>query len=158
MARKKVEVVKEEAVVVDIKLLNENAMPIKKTDGAACFDVFTSKYVEVKNTNAYDKAVKVPLGFCMSIPVGYHAKLFLRSSIGLNTKVRLANGTGIIDSDYRGEVCLLLENCSRDIVKINAGARIAQMLIEKNVGVVFEPVEDLKDTKRGSGGFGSTGE
>ena len=85
-------------------------------------------------------------------------KVVLRSSIGLNTKIRLANQVAIIDSDYRGELKLIVENPSRGVVKISKGTRVAQCLIEKNIPVKFTEVEELSETKRGTGGLGSTGE
>lgn len=133
------------------------SLPQRMTEGAVGYDVYAAESVQVYNTNAHAEAVSVPLGFALELPKGYHAKLFLRSSIGKRTKIRLANGTGIIDSDYRGEVMLLVENIGRSMVSIREGTRIAQMLIEKNVDVEFVDAGELTDTKRGEGGFGSTG-
>lgn len=153
--------VKEESntgVVLKVKRLREDAvLPERKTDGAACFDLWTPEDIYVRTLNAEDKAVCVPTGLAFEIPEGYHMKIFLRSSIGLNTKLRLANQIGIIDSDYRGEVQLLVENPSRQPVRIPKGTRVAQCLIEKNIPVVFEEVKELRETKRGKGGLGSTG-
>ena len=98
----------------------------------------------------------VPLGFAMEIPDGYHAKVLPRSSTGLKTPVRMANSCGIIDSDYRGEVMMIAEAVREDW-HITAGDRVAQMLIEKNEPVVLVESDELSDTVRGSGGFGSTG-
>lgn len=145
-------------VVVKVKRLDERAkLPERKTEGSACFDVYALEEVYVRNLNAEDKAVMIRTGLAFEIPKGYHMKLFLRSSIGYNTKLRLANQTGIIDSDYRGELKVLVENPSRTPVKLEAGTRIAQILIEKNVPVSFSEVEELEETERGEGGIGSTG-
>lgn len=150
--------VKPKALKVLVKRINPNAViPSYKTDGAACFDLMTQEDIYLRTLNASDKAMMVHTGLAFEIPKGYHMKIFLRSSTGLNTHLRLANGTGIIDADYRGEVMLLVENVSKYPVSIPKGTRIAQGMIEKNIPVVFEEVKELSDTQRGQGGFGSTG-
>ena len=150
--------VKPKALKVLVKRINPDAViPSYKTDGAACFDLMTQEDIYLRTLNASDKAMMVHTGLAFEIPKGYHMKIFLRSSTGLNTHLRLANGTGIIDADYRGEVMLLVENVSKYPVSIPKGTRIAQGMIEKNIPVVFEEVKELSDTQRGQGGFGSTG-
>ena len=146
-----------EVTVKVMKVDPKAIMPTKGTDGSACYDLYTIEDYTLRTLNAEPEALKVRTGLAVRIPEGYHMKIFLRSSTGLKTKLRLANGTGIIDSDYRGEVMLLIENVSRFPMTINAGTRIAQCLIEKNVTADFEVVESLEETKRGKGGFGSTG-
>lgn len=145
-------------VVVKVKRLDERAcLPERKTDGAACFDIRTLEDIYLRTLNASDKATVVPTGLAFEIPEGYHMKVFLRSSVGLNSHLRLANQVAIIDSDYRGELKLLVENPAREPVSIKAGARIAQVMIEKNVPTSFSEVKELSETKRGEGGLGSTG-
>ena len=145
-------------VVVKVKRLDERAvLPERKTDGAACFDIRTLDDIYLRTLNASDKATIVHTGLSFEIPEGYHMKVFLRSSVGLNTHLRLANQTGIIDSDYRGELKLLVENPAREPVDIKAGTRIAQVMIEKNIPTSFSEVKKLGETKRGKGGLGSTG-
>lgn len=149
---------KPSAVKVKVKLLSPMAeVPAYKTDGAACFDIKTIEDISLNTLNAYPKAIMVSTGLAFEIPKGYHMKVFLRSSIGFNTHLRLANQTGIIDSDYRGELKLLVENVSRYPIQIPAGTRIAQGMIEKNVPVVLEETKGLSKTERGEKGFGSTG-
>ena len=145
-------------VVVKVKRLDERAvLPERKTDGAACFDIRTLDDIYLRTLNASDKATIVHTGLSFEIPEGYHMKVFLRSSVGLNTHLRLANQTAIIDSDYRGELKLLVENPAREPVDIKAGTRIAQVMIEKNIPTSFSEVKELGETKRGKGGLGSTG-
>lgn len=145
-------------VVVKVKRLDERAcLPERKTDGAACFDIRAIDDIYLKTINAYDKATIVHTGLAFEIPEGYHMKVFLRSSVGLNTHLRLANQTAIIDSDYRGELKLLVENPAREPVNIKAGTRIAQVIIEKNIPTSFNEVKELSETPRGKGGLGSTG-
>ncbi|WP_105326124.1 dUTP diphosphatase [Acidaminococcus provencensis] len=148
---------------VKIKLMPGGRMPKKKTAGAAAWDCYARIHEKYSPTDqlvlsAMDMGAKVPLGFAMELPKGYHAEILPRSSIGVKTKFRVSNSTGIIDSDYRGEVCIILDNIS--LVKracIKDGDRIAQMLIVKDPDVELVQAEKLSETERGTGGFGSTG-
>lgn len=128
-------------------------VPEKATVDAACYDLVLPDDIVLPP----QQVTKVGLGFAMELPKGYHAKLFLRSRIGKNTRLRLGNGTGIIDADYRGEVCALIDNISGFFARAFKGDRLVQMMIDKNVAVSFVPTEELEETKRGAGGFGSTG-
>lgn len=144
--------------IIKFKKLHPDAkIPERKTLGAVGFDLVAVADVTIRNTNAEPKAVCIPTGLALEIPQGYHGKVFLRSSTGLNTKLRLANGTGIIDSDYRGEVLILAENNSRTYVHVKKGERVAQLLIEKTEDVVFEETDELAESERGTKGHGSTG-
>ena len=143
-------------IVVRFKRLHEDALiPMRKTSEAVGFDIASIADYEIKNINVHPKATKIKTGIALDIPKGYHAKLFLRSSTGLNTKLRLANGTGIIDSDYKGEVIILAENNSRETVRVAKGDRIAQILIERDLDVVFEEADEIAESTHK--GFGSTG-
>lgn len=102
------------------------------------------------------EAEKVHTGIAVEIPEGYHGQIYLRSSIGKNTKIRLANGTGIIDSDYRGELILLCENIGDYGTVIHKGDRIAQLVLAPNVVMPVEEVKALTETERNEGAFGST--
>ena len=132
-------------------------LPARKTTGAAGFDLYLESDCTIPNTNVQQEAIVAHTGIALAIPTGYHGKILLRSSTGLSTKVRLANGTGVIDSDYRGEICLLLENNARQTVHLTKGERIAQLLIEQNIDAAIEEAAALPDTERGAAGFGSTG-
>ena len=141
---------------VKIKKLVENAVvPARHSDGAVGYDLVTTEDATVLNVRAEDKAGMLHTGLSLEIPKGYHGKLYLRSSMGKNTKLRLANQTGIIDSDYRGEIMLPVDNMGTERINIAAGTRIAQLVIEKNIEVYFEEAP-LSVTKRDKGGFGST--
>lgn len=146
---------------VKIKLLPGGKMPTKASKGAAAWDCYAREDVTVCG-----EPVLIGLGFCLEIPEGYHAKIVPRSSIGLKTNLRQPNCVGIIDSDYRGEVKAMYESrvfrnergkfpCSTHIIK--AGDRICQMLIERNEDFELVETDELSDTERGAGGFGSTG-
>lgn len=137
------------------KLSAEAVVPSKQTEGAVGLDLslIATTTLFPRRQNAY----KLPLGIAVEIPEGYHAKVFLRSSVGLNTGLRLANGTGIIDSDYRGELSLIVENTGLFPVTVAKGERLAQLILEKNVDFIINEVDELSETERSSKGFGSTG-
>lgn len=141
-------------IIVKFKPLRPDVcVPEKATEGAACYDIVLPDDIVLPP----QQVTKVGLGFAMELPKGYHAKLFLRSSTGKNTRLRLGNGTGIIDADYRGEVCALIDNTSGLFARAFKGDRLVQMMIDKNIAVNFVSTEELEETKRGAGGFGSTG-
>lgn len=138
-------------IEVKIKLVEDGIMPERKTKGAAAFDCYA------REEKLLIAPCIIPLGFKMEIPEGYHAEIYPRSSIGLNSLLRMANSVGIIDCDYRGEVGFIGESQNGNIVKIEKGQRIAQLIIKRNEDVDLVQVEELSDTERGEGGFGSSG-
>lgn len=99
----------------------------------------------------------IPTGICMSIPVGYEGQVRPRSSMALKNKVTVLNAPGTIDSDYRGEVKVLLINLGKDPFVIRPGDRIAQMVFAKYETAEIVLTQSIDQTSRGSGGFGSTG-
>lgn len=131
--------------------------PYRATASSACYDVFANDTVTLYPQRGQDKAYKVPTGVAFEIPEGYHLEVYVRSSTGLKTKLRLANGTGIVDSDYVDELFLLVENIGSSVTRINKGERIAQVMLVENVPTELVEVDSL--TKEGTHeGFGSTGE
>lgn len=130
--------------------------PYLATASSACYDVFANDTVTLYPQRGQDKAYKVPTGVAFEIPEGYHLEVYVRSSTGLKTKLRLANGTGIVDSDYVDELFLLVENIGSSVTRINKGERIAQVMLVENVPTKLVEVDSL--TKEGTHeGFGSTG-
>ena len=99
----------------------------------------------------------VPTGFAMALPEGYEAQVRPRSGLALKHGVTIANAPGTIDSDYRGEITVILLNTGRDDFIITRGMRIAQMVIATVTKITPIEADDLDDTERGAGGFGSTG-
>jgi len=99
----------------------------------------------------------VPTGLFIGIPQGYEAEVRPRSGIAVKYGVTVLNAPGTIDSDYRGEVMVILINLGSEAFTINKGDRIAQMVFKRLARVEFQQVSDLTDTVRGQGGFGSTG-
>ena len=115
-------------VELKVKKLKETAiLPVKATEGSVCYDVFVSEDVIVLPRTACERAYLVPTGLQITPPKGYGLKVHLRSSTGRNTGLRLANQTGIIDTDYQGEIFICLENFSKLPEVIKAGDRVAQL-------------------------------
>ena len=99
----------------------------------------------------------IPAGFSMAIPVGYEVQIRARSGLSIKHGITMVNGVGTIDSDYRGEVGVLLINLGQESFTIEPGMRIAQMVLAKHERIDWTQVDALDDTARGTGGFGSTG-
>ncbi|MBL7890641.1 MAG: dUTP diphosphatase [Bacteroidia bacterium] len=99
----------------------------------------------------------VPTGLFMEIPVGYEAQVRPRSGLAFKNGLTVLNSPGTIDADYRGEVKVILVNLSKETFTINDGERVAQMVIAKHEQAEWIEVEQLEETARGEGGFGSTG-
>lgn len=161
-----------EKPIVKIKLLPGGKMPVKKTADAAAWDCFAREDTIVKAA-----PVLIGLGFMAEPPEGYYLEIVPRSSTGLKTNLRQPNSIGVIDSDYRGEVKAMYESkieerkvahsgtvfsapvykCVGTATSIKAGDRIAQMILRKKYDADLVQVEELSETERGTGGFGSTG-
>lgn len=101
--------------------------------------------------------ILVPTGIAIALPDGFEAQVRPRSGLALKNGVTVLNTPGTIDADYRGEVCVILINLGDEDFVITRGMRIAQMIIAPYIQAQFEQVEDLSETSRGKGGFGSTG-
>lgn len=99
----------------------------------------------------------IPTGISMEIPEGYAGLIFARSGLACKKGLAPANKVGVIDSDYRGEVMVALFNHSKEDFKVESGERIAQIVITPYLTAQFEESDDLSNTERGAGGFGSTG-
>ncbi|NLY67373.1 MAG: dUTP diphosphatase [Tissierellia bacterium] len=140
-----------------IKVVNKSNFPLPsyKTIGAAGMDLYANidQPIVLKPLDR----VLIPTGLYISVPEGYEAQIRARSGMALKHGITLANGIGTIDSDYRGEVGVILVNLSNEEYVINKGDRIAQLVIAKYEKIEFEEVDFLDETERGSGGFGHTG-
>ena len=140
-----------------IRLSDKALVPEKKTEGSIGLDLGSTERVVLHPTKVTKEAYRIPTGIAVEIPEGYYGSIHLRSSIGANTKLRLANQTGIIDSDYRGEIVLLVENVGAFQETIEVGDRIAQLILHKGEPMDVKEVKSLSKTKRGTKGVGSTG-
>ncbi len=133
--------------------ITDSKMPEMATSGAAGYDLCASKAVIIKS-GEYEK---VPTGIRISMPEGLEAQIRPRSGLAAKHGVTVLNAPGTIDSDYRGEICVILINHGKKDFEIEPGMRIAQMVFSKVIKVDFKQVEQLDETNRGEGGFGSTG-
>ncbi len=143
--------------MVKVKLLNEKAaLPVRASEGAAGYDLRAC--IDAPVTLSRGEIFAVPTGVAIELPSKeLVAVLSARSGLAIRHGIALANGVGIIDSDYRGEIKVGLINLGKEDFVINPGERIAQMLIlPVDVSGLCEVCE-LSETERGSGGFGSTG-
>ncbi len=143
--------------MLKIKLLNEKAaLPTRASDGAAGYDLRAC--LDAPMTLKKGEIFAVPTGIAIELPSKeYVAMLCARSGLAIKHGITLANAVGIIDSDYRGEIKVGLINLGSEEFVINPGERIAQMLIMPVSLPEIEISDDLSETERGSGGFGSTG-
>jgi dUTP pyrophosphatase len=128
-------------------------MPQKATDGAAGYDLCAAGALDI----APGCFAMVPTGIRLALPAGYEAQVRPRSGLAARHGVTVLNAPGTIDSDYRGEVCVILINHGKSEFTIEPGMRIAQMVFARVTEAAFSLCESLEDSQRGAGGFGSTG-
>ena len=125
------------------------------TEHAAGFDLAAAVEAPVKLSPGEIRLI--PCGFAMAVPHGYEAQVRPRSGLASRHGITMVNAPGTIDSDYRGEVQVPMINLGREPFTIERNMRIAQMVIAPVAHCEIEPVEELEETVRGAGGFGSTG-
>jgi dUTP pyrophosphatase len=145
-------------VRIEITRLPEAAdlpLPSRATPGAAGYDLCAA--VRQDHVLAPGDRLLVPTGFCIAIPVGYEGQVRPRSGLALSHGILLPNAPGTIDSDYRGELKVILLNAGEKSYVIQRGERIAQLVIAPVTAAEFLEVEQLGATHRGEGGFGHTG-
>jgi dUTP pyrophosphatase len=140
-----------------IKMVNksDNPLPHYATEGAAGMDIRASLN-ETITLKPLERTL-VATGLFMELPFGYEAQIRPRSGLAIKQGITCLNTPGTIDSDYRGEIMIILINLSQEEQSINNGDRIAQMVIQKIEKAELEPVTILTETERAAGGFGSTG-
>ena len=139
-----------------IKKVRANAMtPTYGSATAAGADLYAC--LEADAVIEPGKTVFIPTGIAMAVPQGYAGLIYARSSMGAKRGLAPANKVGVIDSDYRGEVMVALHNHGQETQTVCHGERVAQLLVAPVLAPAFEEVEELDDTARGAGGFGSTG-
>lgn len=142
---------------IKIKKVRENAkIPQFATSGAAGMDLYAC--IDEKITLEPQKLAMIPTGIAVELPDSSAAAfVYARSGLGVKHGICLANGVGVVDSDYRGEVCVGLCNVSDKPYTIEPSERIAQMVIAPVIVPKITVTDELSDTERGEGGFGSTG-
>lgn len=136
--------------MVKIKKIENGKIPVYKTDGAVAADCFARVKTEIKAM----EHVKVPLGFAIEIP--QNVEVQVRGRSGLTSKGILVQ-LGTVDYDYRGEISAMVYNATKNDFVVNEGDRICQIVFNEIKKPSFQEVDELSETERGSGGFGSTG-
>lgn len=141
--------------MIRVKVLSDDAkIPTYATDGAGAFDLYAAE----SGRPAVSRPIEIGTGLAFEIPVGYLMLVFSRSGHGFKYDVRLGNCVGLIDSDYRGEVRVKLAADQPSGFSVNVGDRIAQAIVIPVERTSFHRVDELSETARGDGGFGSTGQ
>jgi dUTP pyrophosphatase len=138
-----------------VKIVNKSGFDLPKyaTIGSAGLDIRSVDDIWIHPM----QRIMVHSGLYIQLPEGYEAQIRCRSGLAIKNGISVINGIGTIDSDYTGEVCVLLVNLSNENFHINFGDRIAQMVINKYEKAEWDEVNELIETDRGSGGFSSTG-
>lgn len=147
-------------VSIDVQTLphfGDLVLPSYESDGAAGMDLRAALGDGESLTLAPGAQAMVPTGLAMALPIGYEAQVRPRSGLAAKHSVTVLNSPGTIDSDYRGEVKVILINHGSSPFKIERGERIAQMVIAPVTQGIWTKVDALSQTDRGAGGFGSTG-
>jgi dUTP pyrophosphatase len=142
-------------IQVKIVLKNGASIPDYQTEGAAGADVYAllDEPVVIKQA----ETVLIPTGIFLEIPFGFEAQIRPRSGLALKNGITFLNSPGTIDSDYRGEVKIIMSNFGKEPFTVTNGMRIAQMVFSKVYRGDFVVTEELKNTKRNDGGFGHSG-
>jgi dUTP pyrophosphatase len=140
-----------------LKIVNtsDNPLPVYETTGSAGMDL-RAQLSEPVMLKPLQRAL-IPTGLFIELPDGCEAQVRPRSGLALKKGVTVLNSPGTIDSDYRGEIKVIMINLSNETTIINTGERIAQMIISKYEKVTLKEVDELNETERGEGGFGHTG-
>lgn len=140
-----------------IKIINKSAhkLPHYETAASAGMDI-RANISESQTLKPLERSI-IKTGLFIELPVGYEAQVRPRSGLAAKNGITVLNSPGTIDADYRGEIGVILVNLSNDDYTIENGERIAQLVIAKHERAEWEQVEELEETSRGAGGFGSTG-
>ncbi|MBR5241702.1 MAG: dUTP diphosphatase [Clostridia bacterium] len=142
-------------MIVRIKKLNENAtLPTYGTEYSAGADLYNLN--EAVTIPAH-KTVLIHTGLSAEIPEGYAGLIYARSGLASKRGLAPANKVGVVDADYRGEIMVALHNHSDIDATVDAGERVAQLVVTPFLKVEYQLADELSDTVRGAGGFGSTG-
>ena len=139
-----------------IKIINKSQHPLPKyqTEHSAGMDICANLSEKI-TLKSFERKL-IPTGLFMQLPPGYEAQVRPRSGLAIKNGISVLNSPGTIDADYRGEIGVILVNLSADEFSINNGDRIAQMVIAKHENPTWIEVDELEETERGEGGFGST--
>ena len=144
-------------MAVQIQVINrsKHALPAYETELSAGMDV-RANIDESISLGPLERAL-VPTGLFIALPAGFEAQVRPRSGLAAKQGITVLNSPGTVDADYRGEIKIILVNLSNEIVHIQDGDRVAQLVIARHEQAVWQATEVLDETARGAGGFGSTG-
>ncbi len=144
-------------MAIEVKIINRstNSLPAYATPGSAGMDLRANLDAPL-SLKPMERSL-VPTGLFIELPEGYEAQIRPRSGLAIKQGITCLNSPGTVDSDYRGEIKIILVNLSGEDQVINSGDRIAQMVIQKVERAEWKPVEELQLTERNDGGFGHTG-
>ncbi len=145
-------------IIVNLKRLphgEDLPLPRYMTDGASGMDLYAA--VEQKLAIHPGETVLVPTGIAVAIPRGYEIQVRPRSGLAFKHGMGILNSPGTIDSDYRGEIKIIMINLGNRVFELDRGTRIAQMVLQKVNYIDWREVEELSETERNAGGFGHTG-
>ena len=143
--------------MLEIKVVNKGHQPLPQYATAQSAGMDLRANIEEPITLHPLERKLIPTGLRIALPVGYETQIRPRSGLALKHGITVLNTPGTVDADYRGEVMVLLINLSQEDFIINAGERIAQMVVARHEQVYFQIVEELDETERGAGGYGHTG-
>lgn len=142
---------------MQVKIINRSSFPLPQyeTSGSAGLDL-RANIAEPTKLGPLER-ILIPTGLFIELPIGFEAQVRPRSGLAIKKGLGLVNSPGTIDSDYRGEIKIILVNLSNEPQTVEPGERIAQMVIAKYEQIAWSEVAVLSETERGAGGFGSTG-
>jgi dUTP pyrophosphatase len=144
--------------MLEIPVINNSRHPLPayQTAHAAGLDLCADLPNGPIILNSLERSL-IPTGLSLALPVGYEAQVRPRSGLALKYGIGIVNSPGTIDADYRGEIKVLLVNLSNVPFTVQDGERIAQLVVARHETIAWQPVEQLSETERGAGGYGSTG-
>ena len=142
---------------MNVKIINKSGhdLPAYETGSSAGMDL-RANITEPISLKPLERTI-VKTGLFIELPVGYEAQVRPRSGLAAKKGITVLNSPGTIDADYRGEIGVILVNLSNEEFIIKNGERVAQMVISRHEHIIWKEVDNLEETNRGSGGFGSTG-
>ncbi|MBK5269627.1 MAG: dUTP diphosphatase [Bacteroidia bacterium] len=142
---------------IEVKIINQSSNPLPEyaTSGSSGMDI-RANLEKTKTLRPFERAL-IPTGLFIELPVGYEVQIRSRSGLAIKQGITCLNSPGTVDSDYRGEIKIILINLSQEEQVIQQGDRIAQMIFQKVERIAWNETEELQVTLRNTGGFGHTG-
>ncbi len=142
---------------MEVKIINRSSHPLPRYETAGSAGIDIRARLDASVTLEPLERAMIPTGLFIELPQGYEAQIRPRSGLAAKRGLTLLNSPGTIDSDYRGEIQCIVVNLSNEPQTIEHGERIAQMVIARYEQIIWKETDELSETDRGAGGFGSTG-